>query len=76
MRMTHERLLTVEEIAQRLGANVETVRRWLRQGRLRGVRPGGTKLGWRVSERELARFLSGEDTAPSPPATPGEETTP
>lgn len=51
-----ERLLTVEEIAEQLGANPETVRRWLRSGDLRGIRLA-KKLGWRVPEREFQRFM-------------------
>jgi excisionase family DNA binding protein len=51
------RLLTVEEVAARLRAQPETVRRWLRAGELRGARPGGKKLGWRVTEADLRRFL-------------------
>jgi excisionase family DNA binding protein len=56
--MTDERLLTVREVAERLRSSPETVRRWLRQGKLRGFQPGGTKLGYRVSEAELRRFIS------------------
>jgi excisionase family DNA binding protein len=55
--MNEERLLTVREVADRLRASPETVRRWLRQGKLRGFRPGGTKLGYRVPQTELQRFL-------------------
>jgi excisionase family DNA binding protein len=55
--MNEERLLTVREVADRLRASPETVRRWLRHGKLRGFRPGGTKLGYRVTESELQRFL-------------------
>ena len=53
----NERLLTVREVAEQLRSSPETVRRWLRQGKLRGFRPGGTKLGYRVPETELQRFL-------------------
>jgi excisionase family DNA binding protein len=61
--MNEQRLLTVREVAERLRSSPETVRRWLRQGKLRGFRPGGTKLGYRVPESELQRFLrvAGED---------------
>jgi excisionase family DNA binding protein len=52
------RLLTVAEIAERLRTHPETVRRWMREGKLRGVRLGGPKLGWRVAEAELERFLA------------------
>ena len=54
----NERLLTVREVAERLRSSPETVRRWLRRGRLRGFRPGGTKLGYRVPESELQRFIT------------------
>jgi excisionase family DNA binding protein len=52
------RLLTVAEVAERLRTHPETVRRWMREGKLRGVRLGGPKLGWRVAEAELERFLA------------------
>jgi excisionase family DNA binding protein len=66
--MNEQRLLTVREVAERLRSSPETVRRWLRQGKLRGFRPGGTKLGYRVPESELQRFLrvAGEAKAPPP----------
>jgi excisionase family DNA binding protein len=51
--MSEQRLLTVREVAERLRSSPETVRRWLRQGKLRGFRLGGTKLGYRVTESEL-----------------------
>ncbi len=56
--MSADRLLTVREVAQRLRTSEESVRRWLRQGKLRGFRLGGTRLGYRVSERDLADFLA------------------
>ena len=56
--MNEQRLLTVREVADRLRSSPETVRRWLRQGKLRGFRPGGTRLGYRVAESELQRFLA------------------
>jgi excisionase family DNA binding protein len=50
-------MLTVEEVARRLATSEETIRRWLRSGRLRGVRLGAARAGWRVSEADLAAFL-------------------
>jgi excisionase family DNA binding protein len=50
-------LLNVREVAARMRVSEWTVREWLRQGRIRGLRPGGTKAGWRISEAELARFI-------------------
>ncbi|HEV7666814.1 MAG TPA: helix-turn-helix domain-containing protein [Chloroflexota bacterium] len=73
--MTGQRLLTVREVAERLRSSPETVRRWLRLGKLRGFRPGGTKLGYRVPEDELQRFImrsqSGSDEPP-PSETSGQ----
>ncbi len=51
-----EQLLTVEEVAARLQVNEQTIRRWLREGKLAGV-PFGGRTGWRVSEDDLRAFL-------------------
>jgi excisionase family DNA binding protein len=51
-----DELLTVEEIAARVKVTPETVRRWLRTRRLRGMRLSD-KAGWRVRASELERFL-------------------
>lgn len=59
--VSEQRLLTVREVAERIRSSPETVRRWLRQGKLRGFRPGGSKLGYRVPESELNRFLAESD---------------
>jgi excisionase family DNA binding protein len=58
-----EEYLTVPEAAARLKVGAETVRVWLRQGKLRGSRPGGTKAGYRIPQSEVDRVLRGE---PSP----------
>ncbi len=52
-----DRLLTLDEVSQRLGVSVYTLRLWLREGRLKGFRMGGSKLGWRVREVDLDRFI-------------------
>jgi excisionase family DNA binding protein len=57
-----DRLLTVAEAAERLRLNPETIRRWLRDGRLTGVHLGSDKAGWRVSERELDAFIRDRTT--------------
>jgi excisionase family DNA binding protein len=54
--MTPERMLKVADVAERLGAHPETIRRWLKSGRLRGVLPSGDKFGWRIPESEIERF--------------------
>ena len=70
--MSEQRLLTVREVAERIRSSPETVRRWLRQGKLHGFRLGGTKLGYRVPEGELDRFLS-EFEQIRPPTPRGED---
>lgn len=45
-----ETLLTVEEAARALKVRVETVRRWLREGTLRGRKIGRI---WRIPESEV-----------------------
>jgi excisionase family DNA binding protein len=51
-----ERLLTAEEVAERLRVSVFTVRSWLQSGRLRGFKLPGSR-SWRVSEADLERFI-------------------
>ena len=55
--MTDRPMLTVAEVAARLKVPVAAVRRWLREGRLRGVMLGGTKLGYRISPSDLEEFI-------------------
>jgi excisionase family DNA binding protein len=53
-------MLKVSEVAARLQMHQETVRSWLRDGKLRGVRLGGERadrLGWRIPESEVERVL-------------------
>ena len=52
-----ERLLTVKQITERLQVSQDSVYRWLADGRLKGVRLGGTRVGWRISEKDLREFL-------------------
>lgn len=49
-----ERLLSVEQTAERLGLRPNTVRIYLRAGRI-----GGVKIGtrWRVRESDLLRYM-------------------
>jgi excisionase family DNA binding protein len=55
--MNGDELLTVEQIANRMKVTPETVRRWLRSRKLRGVRLSD-KAGWRIRASELERFLA------------------
>lgn len=58
--MNDNALLTVHEIAAHVHVAPKTVRRWLREKRLEGVRLGGTRTGWRVQEANLKSFVNGE----------------
>ena len=55
--MNDEQFLTVAEVAVRLRVNPESVRRWLRQGRIRGVMFGGRRTGYRIPKGEVERFI-------------------
>lgn len=52
-----ETLLTVTDVAAQLKVPEQAVRRWLREGRLEGIRLGGTKAGWRIEPEAVERFL-------------------
>jgi excisionase family DNA binding protein len=56
-------LITVPEAARRTGRNPETIRRWIRSGRLRAERVGTQHL---VEEDALAELV-GEPPAPAVP---------
>jgi excisionase family DNA binding protein len=51
-------LLTVEEVAEQLRLTRETVRRWLRSGKMRGVLLSD-RGGYRIPESEVERVLRG-----------------
>lgn len=66
-----ERLLTPDQAAERLAISSKTVRNWLREGRLHGVKVGRL---WRLRERELEAFLPqaiGDDFALATPERSG-----
>lgn len=48
------KLLTPEEVAERLAVSPKSVREWLRSGKLKGIKLG--KL-WRVRESTLEDFI-------------------
>ena len=52
--MNAEILLSAQDIAQRLGCSVRTVRRWIADGTLPSVRIGGLR---RVSSANLERLI-------------------
>jgi len=57
--MEQERFLTVEDVAAQLQIHPETVRRWLREGRLAGYRIS-RKGGWRIRPEAVTAMLEGE----------------
>lgn len=58
--MADEKWMTVPEVAELLRIHPETVRQWLREGRLTGVRIS-RRAGWRISDRDLNEFLSRDE---------------
>ena len=56
--MDGERWLTVAQTAERVQVHPETVREWLREGKLRGNLIN-RRAGWRVRESDVERLLSG-----------------
>jgi excisionase family DNA binding protein len=70
--MIDDRLLTVTEAAGRLRANPETIRRMLRDGRLRGSQPLGKRGGWRIADSELRRLIADPPRRRALPPRPGQ----
>ena len=56
-------MLTVPQAAQRAGKDPETIRRWIRAGRLRSERVGTQHL---IEERDLDALTNDEDPLPRP----------
>jgi excisionase family DNA binding protein len=50
-----EILLTIKDVANRLQVDDETVRRWLRDGRLKGCKL--SEQMWRIEEVDLQEFI-------------------
>ncbi|MAZ83120.1 MAG: MerR family DNA-binding transcriptional regulator [Hoeflea sp.] len=55
-----DRLLVTKEVAKRAGCDPKTVRRWVKEGKLCGVKPGGATSALRFDKRDVDRFLSGK----------------
>jgi excisionase family DNA binding protein len=56
-----DKMLTPEEVASRLSVTPNTVRSWLREGSLRGVKLG--KRVWRIKEADLHNYVCCEQTS-------------
>jgi excisionase family DNA binding protein len=60
-----DRFLTVPEAADLLRVHQQTVRVWLREGKLRGRLIGGRKSGYRIPASEIERLLSPDEAPPN-----------
>jgi excisionase family DNA binding protein len=58
-----DRLLTVAEVATYFRVDPESVRRWLREGKLLGINLGRGP-GWRIRSADLERFVNARHTKP------------
>ena len=56
-------MLTVPEAARRVGRNPETVRRWIREGKLRATKVGTQHV---IEEADLRLVTESGDTLPVP----------
>jgi excisionase family DNA binding protein len=65
-----KRFITVQEAAEQLRVHPQTVRLWLRQGKLRGRLIGGRKSGYRIPASEIERLLSPDDGPPPEQTSP------
>jgi excisionase family DNA binding protein len=54
-----DRLLSVAQVAATLSVTEQTVRMWIRDGKLQAQRAGGRF--WRIRQSEVDRMLSGAD---------------
>lgn len=68
-----KKFMKPEEAAERLSVSAKSIRQWLREGKLKGVRAG--KL-WRITDEALDIFVNGqiavEDGGRGGPAEPGD----
>ncbi len=62
--MDGERWLTVAQAAELVQVHPETVREWLREGRLPGTLLS-RRAGWRIRARDVERLLAGEIGEPA-----------
>src|SRR5581483_6681649 len=53
-----ERLFSPREFATQVNLDSETVRRWLREGKVRGIAQEGDRRGWLIPGSEVVRILA------------------
>jgi len=61
-------MLTVPQVARRVGKNPETVRRWIREGKLRSTKVGTQHV---IDEDDVADAMRGVFAGPPPGSDPG-----
>ncbi len=54
--------MTVNEVAENLQVHPRTVKRWLNEGKLKGVLLGD-RAGWRVSKKQFEQFVEEQQQA-------------
>ena len=59
-----DRLLGASEVADELATDVQTVRRWIREGKLRAFKPGKK---FRIRRADLEDFLLASEVRPKTP---------
>jgi excisionase family DNA binding protein len=59
-----EEFLSPQEVGDRIGVSVYTVRRWIHEGRLQALKPGKE---YRVRESDLEEFLRAREVRPKAP---------
>jgi excisionase family DNA binding protein len=69
--MSEERFLSLGDVAARLNVSEQTIRRWVKSGRLKAYKPG---LEWRIAPEDLDEFLEAR-SSPKPQASPSLEPT-
>ena len=55
-----ERFITVPDAAEQLQVHPQTIRAWLRSGKLKGRLIGGTKSGYRIPQSAIDELLNPE----------------
>jgi len=54
-----DKLLKPEQAAELMAVSVRTVKKWLREGKLKGLKVGGM---WRITEPDVRRFIYGAES--------------
>jgi hypothetical protein len=69
MRKKEAKMLTIREVAERIGAGAASVRVWAWQGRFPGARKESTPMGeyWLIPEEAVKHFEMGKPGRPRKP---------